>query len=117
MKKVHFLSTVAIALAMSFSNVFASENALKKAANQKIAEVINQVFYTMPSQDLMDKENEIITIHFMVDKGHKFKLLKVEGDNKDLIQYSTVVLSNLKIAFDDSIEPKEYEIPVRFVNL
>jgi hypothetical protein len=117
MKKVQFITTIAIALAMNLSNVFASENTVKKATNQKMAEVINKVFNTMPTEDLMNKENEIITIHFKVDKDNKFKLLKVDGNNKDLVRYSTIVLTKKEIVFDNSIEPKLYELPVKFVNL
>jgi hypothetical protein len=117
MKKVTIVLVALAAFIINLNSAFASENKVVKTNNQKLADKITNVFYSTPTQDLMDDKVETLTIHFKINQNHEFELLKVEGKNTDLVRYSTLTLKNRKIKVDPAIESKEYELPVKFINL
>jgi len=116
MKKTQILVAAFFALTMNLSSVFASENSNVKSSNQLLSDQIVRVFYSAPLEDLLDKKSEQVTVLFKISQDHQLVLLKVDGENKDLVRYSSYMLKNRKIKVDPSIEVKYYKIPVRFVN-
>jgi hypothetical protein len=116
MKKTKILVATIIAMAINFGSVFASENAKTTTPEKLLADQVTKVFYSVPMTDLIVKKSDLITVHFKVTPDHQFELLKVTGDNQELIRYSTLAIKNRKFKIDPSVAVKSYELPVRFIN-
>lgn len=116
MKKVKVLVAALSLVVLSVNSIQASENKVAVSNNQSVAEEIKRIFYSSPTEDLMNEGTENLTIHFRITQNHEFELVKIDGENHELVRYSTIVLSNRKVKVDSSVEPKEYELPVKFIN-
>ena len=103
MKKVTIVLAALVALVINLNSVFASETTTDKSENLKMCEAITNVYYSAPSQDLMNEEIETLTIHFRINQDHEFELIKVEGKNPDLVRYSTITFTILFVSIWHSL--------------
>jgi hypothetical protein len=115
MKTKQFLAAIFVIATLSIGSVFASENTSAVRAKQNLSKQIEKAFNTTPFEDLMKLRDEKITVLFKVNQNHEFELIQVIGKNRELVNYSTRILSKKTILVDSSIEPNAYFVPMRFV--
>jgi hypothetical protein len=115
MKTKQILVAALVFASLSFGNVSASENASASNAMKHLTDQITQSFKTTPFE-LINEPSDLIVVEFKIDQNHKFDLVKVIGKNEDLANYSKIALQSKNIIVDQSIEPKTYHIPMRFVS-
>jgi hypothetical protein len=116
MKKNQFFVITLFALVINLSSVLASENSTDALSSQMLGDQLTRVFYSSPLEDLLDKKSENITVIFKINQDQQFELIQVNGENKDLVRYATILLTNRKIKVDASVKVKSYILPVKFVN-
>ena len=114
MKTKQILTAILLIALLSFVKVSASENASSVIAKENLAQQIKQVLSNTPFESLVQEPSEQITVFFKINKNHEFELIRVEGQNEKLINYSTRVLSHRNILVSPNFEPNLYYVPVRF---
>jgi hypothetical protein len=115
MKTTQFLTAILVMATLSFGRVNASENTLTANATKNLSEQIQKAFNTTPFEDLINLPTERITVIFKINENHEFELVQVLGKNRELTQYSKMVLSKKRIKVDPNMESKAYYIPLTFV--
>ena len=116
MKTKQFFTAVLVIATLSIGSAFASEKTSAAIAKQNLTEQIKMAFNQTPFEELIEQPDERITVIFKINQNHEFELVQVVGKNRDLVNYSTHILSKKTILADPTIEPKAYYVPMRFVS-
>lgn len=114
MKKSKILVSVILLLTIGLSKPSAAEKTTVSANELLLSEKIEMLLMSTPLEDLMCEKTERITVYFKVKKDHSLELSGIEGNNKKLIQYAAILLSDKSIQVDPLVEVKSYEMPIKF---
>jgi hypothetical protein len=115
MKTTQFFTAVLVIASLSFGSVSASESTTSAIANKNLTRQIQQTLSNAPFESMVNEPSELIVVIFRINQNHEFELIRVIGQNEELINYSTRLLSHKNILVSPEIEPKSYNVPVRFI--
>jgi hypothetical protein len=109
---------MALMLGLIFScTLKAGESKTSNEAVYELKHQISNLFKALPWEDIIDPSGCcVVTVTFKVNDDSVLEDIKVKGENRDLVNYASVMLNRYTIEADKVLIGRKYQMQIRFEN-